>query len=202
MSAPRVSRRVFVVLSSAVLISILAASQNAHAAEPTDDAAGAPTAEESAGSCTNVELVSMIERIRERSRELDRRDGELAARERSIAALEAKTDARLDQLEQLQKTLDRRLAEFVRNHGDRLDQLAKVYGRMPPKKAGPLVENLGLELAVQVVTRMKDKQIAALLADLSPPFAVRLSRLVARPLATASLQPADVAAPGRAGGTP
>lgn len=178
------------------------AAEGSAATDVAKDAGEDPSSTDAVGGCSSLESAALLERIRTRSRELDRREGELATRERSVAALEEKAEARLVQLETLQTTLDQRLAQFVRDHGDRLEQLAKVYGRMPPKKAAPLVENLGRALAVNVVTRMKEKQIAALLGEMSPQFAVQLSRLVARPLATASYAAGDVAAPGRPGGTP
>lgn len=177
---------------------VLALAGTSNAAAPASDAAEPATSE----AANPASAAALIEQMRVRSRELDRRDGEVAARERSLADLEKKVEARIAELEGLQKTIDERLAGFSKENGDRIAQLAKVYGKLPAKKAAPLIERLEIDLAVQVVSRMKDKENAALFAAMSPDYAVRLSRLVARPLATASHTTPHVAAPGRPGGTP
>ena len=56
---------------------------------------------------------------------------------------------------------------------------------MPPSRAAELVESLELELATQVLAKMKPKQSAALLPLLSEPRALSISRFVGHPLGIA-----------------
>jgi flagellar motility protein MotE (MotC chaperone) len=125
----------------------------------------------------------MLEEVRERGAQLERRERELAERERVIGTLEARVEARLAEIHEIRDLVEKRIAEWEALEGDRVKRLAKVYSEMPPERAAPLLEQLELDLATQVLSGMKPKDSAAVLAAMNGPRALRLSRRVARPLA-------------------
>jgi flagellar motility protein MotE (MotC chaperone) len=145
--------------------------------------AGAPAAAEARSPAAAASAETLLEQLRQRSAELERRESELAARERSLADLDAQVARRLDELEAVRKVIEQKLAAWKEESGDQVLRLAKVYGEMPPGEAAPLLEALEPDLASDILRRMKNKQAAAVLALMSRPHALRLSRMAARPLA-------------------
>ena len=128
----------------------------------------------------------LAEELRQRERTLEQRERDLAERERSLEALEARLDERLAELVEIRELVDRRIARFSEEAGDRVGRLAKVYAAMPPGRAAPLLQRLEVELATEVLARMKPKKSAAVLAAMAPDRALLLSRRVARPLSGAA----------------
>jgi flagellar motility protein MotE (MotC chaperone) len=124
----------------------------------------------------------LVSELRERQASLERRERELAERERAIVELEARVDDRLAELAEIQRTVEARIQAWEGQDGDRIKRLARVYGEMPPERAAPLLENLSLDLATSIVSRMKAKDSAKVLAVMDADQALYLSRRVARPL--------------------
>ena len=124
----------------------------------------------------------LAEELRERQRALEAWERDLDERERSLSDLEARLDARLAELAEIRELVDERVARFSEEAGDRVARLAKVYAAMPPTRAAPLLQRLEVELATEVLARMKPKKSAAVLAVMAPERALVLSRRVARPL--------------------
>lgn len=155
--------------------------------EPASPAGGtgdAPVATAPAPAATTpADVERLLQQLGQRGAALDRREQEVAARERSIAELEAEVSRRLGELETLRGQIEARLAGFKKENGDSVQRLVKVYAEMPPAQAAHLLESLDPVLATDVVRRMKHKQAAAILALMTPATALRISELVARPLA-------------------
>lgn len=154
------------------------------ASEPPAAEASPPAAADCRGAAG---IETLLEQLRQRSAELERREGAIAARERSLADLDAQVARRLDELEGVRTAIEERLAAWKQESGDQVTRLAKVYAEMPPGEAAPLLEALEPDLASDILRRLKNKQAAAVLTLMSKKHALRLSRMSARPLA--SLQP-------------
>ncbi len=140
--------------------------------------------------------VRLLQEVASRHHALERREAELDERERSIAEREATLDARLAELEGIRESLettiaaaDGRIAEWEEREGDRIKKLSKMYAEMPPGRAAPLLEQLETDLATHIVSRMKDKDSAAVLSLMSDERALVISRLVARPIPSVSEGP-------------
>ena len=87
-----------------------------------------------------------------------------------------------------------RIGEWEASQGAKtISRLSKIYGAMPPPRAAALVEELDIDLATQVLTRMKPKESAALLPLLSPARALTITRFVGHPLGIASTPPNEAA---------
>jgi flagellar motility protein MotE (MotC chaperone) len=120
--------------------------------------------------------------LAEQSEHLAAREREVGERERSIGEIEAQVEERIAELQGLREEMERRIAAFEAQQGDRLPRLAKVYAAMPPERVAPLLQELELELAVSILARMKEKSSAAILAELPRGQAVLLTNRMARPL--------------------
>lgn len=92
---------------------------------------------------------------------------ETAKKEATIQALEK-------QVEDLKKMMeDKRASEEERQQ--QFADLAKVYTTMAPKSAAAIIENLSLDEAVTVMTKMKPNQRADILAKMDPKKAADIS---------------------------
>ncbi len=120
--------------------------------------------------------------IADRQAAFDRRERELEAREASVQELEARVAERIEELQTLRADLEAGLSSLDEESELRVRQLAKVYASMPPERAAPLLEDIDRDLATAVLRRMKHKKSAAVMALLSRPAALSLSRRVAHPL--------------------
>ncbi len=141
-------------------------------------AAGAISAEEGEGR-----LAGLLASLRDREVELDRRTRELDERERTLEQLEERVNGRLDEIRTIQRDVEARILEWEGQDDARIKRLAKVYESMPPDSVAPLLENLEIDLATSIVSRMKAKKSGAVLAVMEREEALVLSRRVARPLA-------------------
>ncbi len=126
---------------------------------------------------------ALLAKVQEQTRSLEARERDVEARELAAAELEREALRILDEVRSVRQVIERRLEEWEETKGDRVARLAKVYSEMPPDRAAPLLESLGQDLAVEVVARMKPKDSAGVLALMSDPSALRISRSVAKPLA-------------------
>lgn len=143
-------------------------------------ASGPLVAEEPTGADERVG--GLIEAVRAREIELERQARELDERERTVGQLEARVEERLAELREIQRLVEERITEWEGQDDARIKRLAKVYESMPPDSVAPLLENLELDLATSIVSRMKAKKSGAVLAVMDPEEALVLSRRVARPL--------------------
>ena len=144
------------------------------------------------------EAERLVGELRAMKRRLAAREAELDARERAVGELEAEALRLLQQVEALRAALDEQITEWEQENDSRIARLAKVYAEMPPAKAAPLLEGLDLDLATRLLTRMKHKDSAQVMALLPNEVALRLSRRVARPLSGPETK---APARPRAGGT-
>jgi flagellar motility protein MotE (MotC chaperone) len=129
-------------------------------------------------------VVPLLAELQARHAELDRRERALDDRERHVRELERVAGARLSEAEGIASDVEQRIEGWKTEQGDKsISRLARIYGAMPPAKAGPLLEKLELNLATRIVAKMKPGQSAALLPFLSPERALAMSWLVAHPLA-------------------
>lgn len=133
-------------------------------------------------------VTTLLEDVRAHQVELDRRARALDDRERQVEELERLATERLAELERLADTVESRIAAWEESNGDTVRQLAKIYSSMPPEKAAPLLEEMDVELATQLVAKMRYKDSAAVLSLVSEERALAMSRKVAHPL---GMKPAD-----------
>jgi flagellar motility protein MotE (MotC chaperone) len=126
----------------------------------------------------------IIAELREREATLETFERELKAREESISKLEGQLEKRMAELEMMRATVEKRIETWSSQDGDRIKRLAKVYSEMPSAKAASLLQILDRDLATSILSGMKDKISAAILADMPRSEAIKLSKRFVRPLAS------------------
>jgi len=122
---------------------------------------------------------NLLEDLRRRREELEKREREAALREQILASTEQRIDKKIEQL----KTLEARIEKLVDKHeareDEKLESIVQVYETMKPKDAAPVFERLELAIQMQVATRMKNRSMAALLSEMNPEAAKKLTTRLA-----------------------
>lgn len=165
-------------------------------AETAGDKAAAPTAKSEAagargeklssgagdkGKSTGKEIaeggleLEMMREVEKRQKALDRKDEELRQKEERVAAMQTDLDKQLDEL----KVTQARIEELVKQRAD-LDEaavarLAKTYSSMPPESAAALVRQMDPGVATRVISAMKERNAARVIAALPADVATKLS---------------------------
>ena len=129
--------------------------------------------------------------LRERRRELDAREATLAARESTIAAAEMKLSARVEELQGLQKKLESLDAGHKQQEDAAWQSLVKVYETMKPRDAATIFNDLGMQVLLAVIDRMKEAKAAAILAAMAPEKARDVTTQLALLRTRAALEAGD-----------
>jgi len=106
--------------------------------------------------------------LRQRRLQLDAREATIAARESMLAAAEIKLSSRVQELRDLQKKLEGLDASHREQQDAAWKGLVKVYETMKPRDAATIFNDLGMQVLLSVVDRMKETKAAAILAAMAP----------------------------------
>jgi flagellar motility protein MotE (MotC chaperone) len=186
-----------------------ASSQNAKH-DPAGD-------ESEQGSASTVDVLTSLAHRRS---ELDAREQELTTRENLIVAAAKRVDQRIAELKALQMKLQSLLGQRDSAEQKQFDQLVKSYASMRPKDAARIFNALSDDVLVPVAAAMKADVLGAILAQMQPEAAQKLTvklanrlnpqkietqnaQMAAATLPPAGAQPASPpAAPSAAASTP
>lgn len=152
----------------------LAEREEAAATDPLDArAAGVPRSlfEKSRGFRT------LLEAVRDRGAELDRREEALGEREAAVKTLEQLLSTEVARLEALAPEGGEGAAET--NAGPCGLAVTKVYQSMKPEEAGPILDLLDDRTVKAIFSCMKEKQVGAILAAMNRERAVALTKVLA-----------------------
>lgn len=153
----------------------------AHATTPIDPAPATPGSDP--GDVSDPGLVRSLQgallELEARRVALDQREGDLADRERAVAAAQTLVEGRLAELEAAEGRLAAMIATSDQAAETDLDQLTRVYETMPPDTAAALFEQMTPSFAAGFLARMTPPQSAALLSELSPEQAYAISVVLA-----------------------
>lgn len=133
----------------------------------------APTSEPS--SQWTKEEIALFRKLATRKTELDRREEQLSKLEEDLQRQRVEVDKRLQELSGLREKIAQQLKERVEQDQTRVDKLVQVYSSMKPQSAAKVVETINEDLAVEVLTKMKQKNAAEILNLLPADKSQRLS---------------------------
>jgi len=123
--------------------------------------------------------LKVIQALAQRRAELDAREKQMATQEQLINAAEAKLDGRIKQLGDL-KTQVQALLDQASKAGDQdVLRMVKVYESMKPKDAARVFETLKDDVRLPIAAKMKERNLAAVLAQMSPDKARDLTEKLA-----------------------
>ena len=165
-----------------------------------------PPVQDASPTVTSAEKAVLLD-LRQRRQELEAREAALAGRESMLAAAEMKLSARVGELQSLQKQLESLHASHREQENVAWQGLVKVYETMKPRDAAAIFNDLGMQVLLAVIDRMKEAKAAAILAAMLPDKArdvtMQLALLRTRAAATAEsgTRPAQAAEPGKSPGS-
>jgi flagellar motility protein MotE (MotC chaperone) len=106
---------------------------------------------------------------------IQREQEQLALRRQSYAVQEQVLNEGQSRLQALLGELEARTQAVSAEQDASLQRLAKMYEVMPPQKAGPVLATLDLEITLNILRCMKERQAAAILAAMDPGVAAQIS---------------------------
>jgi flagellar motility protein MotE (MotC chaperone) len=144
--------------------------------------------------------LQIIQNLQSRRTDLDSREQGFSTQLALIQAAEAKVDAKIATLNQLKTDMQGMLSQLDAKQQAEVDRLVKVYSDMKPKDAAARFTLLPDAVRLPIASAMKEKVLAGILANMSPPDAKALTEaLAARFLAQANAIRQQVAPPAAAG---
>jgi len=140
--------------------------------------------------------VDVVNSLSKRRRELDARDAQLTIQANMIAAAEARVDAKINQLKQLQTQINGLVAQRDEAQKAQIASLVKAYSTMKAKDAARIFDNLPDAVLVPVAHDMKSDILALVLANMNSESAKALTVKLADRLTMPQTndKPADPAA--------
>jgi flagellar motility protein MotE (MotC chaperone) len=144
------------------------------------DAAGMPAASGASAGGTDPfnytdQEVAVLQQLSKRRTELDARARALDEREVLVAAAEQRMDQKMAELKAMQSTLQDLLKQRSAAEETQLQSLVKIYENMKPKAAAGVFEELDMDILLEVVSRMKERKVAPILALMTPTRAKELT---------------------------
>jgi flagellar motility protein MotE (MotC chaperone) len=143
--------------------------------------------------------VDVVNSLAKRRRELDARDGQLNTQANLIAAAEARVDAKISQLKQLQAQINALLVQRDQAQKDQIASLVKTYSTMKAKDAARIFNTLPDEVLVPVAQDMKSDVLSQILANMNSDNAktltVKLAGKLALPQTTDAIAPQPAPGP-------
>jgi len=100
---------------------------------------------------------------------------ELLALGQSVAVQEQVLNLSREQLMAVIKKLETRQQEYIEERERSAAKLAKMYEAMKPAQAAPIMQALDLEIILDIMGRMKDRQAAKILSKMDAGLAAQVS---------------------------
>jgi len=147
----------------------------------TPKAVCAPTAAELAkeAGLSPAEL-QVLQNLGSRRGELDKREDDLSTQLALMAAAEAKLDAKVKALNGLKADVQGLLAQANGREATEVDRLVKVFEGMKAKDAAPRMVLLDDSVRLPIAAKMKERSLSAIIAQMPPPEAKRLTESLSR----------------------
>jgi flagellar motility protein MotE (MotC chaperone) len=178
-----------------------ARAQDTAAAPPAQQPADAAPSAEAGDSADDPETssgqVDVLTSLSKRRAELDARERDVEMRENLIKAAEDRVDSKIADLKQLQTQIQALLQQHDDAQQKQIDSLVKTYSSMKPKDAARIFDNLNDNVLLAVASGMKPDVLGAILAQMQPDAAQKLTVKLADKLKlpeTAQATPTQVAA--------
>ena len=114
----------------------------------------------------------------ERRVDLERRRESLDRREEDLNKREAEMSSRVAELRSLTRTIKAHRKTKDNQYESRMEQLANVYGSMPPQEAAPLIAKLDESIALELLQRLPGKRMGQVLSMMNQDRAIELTRLL------------------------
>jgi flagellar motility protein MotE (MotC chaperone) len=166
----------------------------AAAAQPSKPKLAAPDPAADDAKETSAAEVDVLTSLSHRRSELDAREDSLMARENLLAAAAKRVDGKISELKQLQSQLQALLGQRDAAEQKQLEVLVKSYSSMKAHDAARIFESLDDDVLLPVTGAMKPDVLGAVLAQMKPESAQKLTVKLANRLKVKEAQPAPLPA--------
>lgn len=148
----------------------------------------APTAAELAkqAGLSPAEL-QVLQSLGERRGQLDQREDQLGTQLALLAAAEAKLDAKVKALNTLKTDIQGLVTQANTREETEIARLVKVFEGMKPKDAAPRMVALDDSVLLPIASKMKERALSPIIAQMSPEDAKRLTESLAKRYAAAKV---------------
>ena len=110
----------------------------------------------------------------------NRREAELAAKERALTAMEKSIDDKLAELKRVEISIKKLLDDADVLKDARIKRQVDTYMAMKPKQAAEVLSNMDQELAVKILTGMKPKAAGEIMTFVKTDKAAKLTEAMTR----------------------
>jgi flagellar motility protein MotE (MotC chaperone) len=118
---------------------------------------------------------AVLERLQDRRHELDTRNRELEMRESLLKAAEKRLDAKVNELKDIETRVSAANDAREKVEAQRLKGIVSMYENMKPKDAARIFDRLDIKILVDVSTAMNPRTMSAILAQMTPEAAEKLT---------------------------
>ncbi|MCF8024330.1 MAG: hypothetical protein K9J79_02790 [Desulfobacteraceae bacterium] len=122
-----------------------------------------------------VQARRVLSGLKKERAEFSRREKEIDKRENELKILQAEVDKKIERLKQLRDELGEMLAEKEQGENEKVKKLSKIYQKREPAAAAASLAAMDKELAVSVLSRMRDKYAGEILDNMEQATAVDYS---------------------------
>jgi flagellar motility protein MotE (MotC chaperone) len=134
---------------------------------------------------------AVLERLGERRQELDARSRELEIRENLLKSAEKRLDSRVNELKGMESEMGGSAQKRAESEAAALKGLVSMYEAMKPKDAAKIFNRLDMNVLIAVVSQIKPRVMADIMAQMQPDVAQRLTvELASKALGVAAPAPA------------
>lgn len=127
---------------------------------------------------SDQQLIHMSDILQKKESALQQKEELLHEKEQRLLVLQEELQKKERDIDVLRQRAEAILSEIRSLKDEDLTRLVEVYTAMKPEAAAPLVENLDLSYAVEVILRMEPRKAAKLLAAIEPRKATAISRSI------------------------
>jgi flagellar motility protein MotE (MotC chaperone) len=124
--------------------------------------------------------LQVLQSLGARRTQIDQRETDLDTQMQLLAAAELKLDTKLKGLNGLKADLQALLTESQTKESAEIDRLVIVYSKMKPRDAAAVMTQLDDKVRIPVAAKMKEAALAAVLSQMPPLEAKKLTESLAR----------------------
>jgi len=114
------------------------------------------------------------------AKDANRREAELAAKERALTAMEKSVDDKLAELKRVEASIKKLLDQADVLKDERIKRQVATYQAMKPKQAAEVLSNMDQELAVKILTGMKPKVAGEIMTYVKTDKAAKLTEAMTK----------------------
>jgi flagellar motility protein MotE (MotC chaperone) len=118
---------------------------------------------------------AVLESLQKRRAELDARSRQLDMRESLLKAAEKRVEAKVAELKGVESRVKTEMGNRTAAEQERLKSIITMYETMKPKDAARIFDRLDMAILIDVATHMKPRAMSAILAQMTPETAERLT---------------------------